>query len=378
MSKKLIGGLISMRQRLFALGAAGNKAAILAEECGVIDRKDILLINSTTTDIPSTYDGQMFELPGNIGGTGKDRNISKRQAELVIKNSMFDIQKFIKEEDEEFVDQVIFVTSTDGGSGSGSTVVFADYIRSLGIPVMIYAFIGRAKDIRGLRNTIEFFKDISGKKYTIQVISNERLSEGPSDTNDSAIEAKANSEFCRSLSVVLGGQINDVDVEQNLDERELHKLRTTPGYMIVSTKVFDDKIKNIDQTRKEITEVLDQLPNPDPDSLDMARLGLIYNCEKSESSYMDILPVVKEKFGLAFEVFTHRQYAQKSPRVISIIMAGLTMPMKEIQDIYDEYKEAAATINKTKDSFFDSIDNMEFDDDSVFDTGEDIDKLLDI
>lgn len=366
-----------MKQRLFALGAAGNKAAILAQECGIIDTDDILLINSTTTDIPSTNPCQVFELPGNVGGTGKDRNISKRQAEIVIKNNMFDIKKFLTDKDGNMVDQVIMVTSTDGGSGSGSTVVFADYIHSLGIPVMIYAFIGRAKDIRGLRNTIEFFKDLSGKKYTVQVISNERLADSPSDTNDSAIEAKANSEFCRSLSVVLGGQISDVDVEQNLDERELHKLRTTPGYMIVATQIFDDKIKNIDQTRKEVTEMLDHLCNPDPDSMDMARLGLIYNCEKSESSYMDMLPIVKEKFGLAFEVFTHRQYLEKAPRVISIIMAGLAMPMREVQTIYEQYKDATSTINKTKDSFFDEVDKMKFEDtDSIFDTGEDIDDLL--
>ena len=365
-----------MKQKLLALGAAGNKAAILAQECGIIESNDVLLINSTTTDIPSTYDGQIFELPGNVGGTGKDRNISKRQAELVIKNNMFDLKKFLTDESGKMVDQVIMVTSTDGGSGSGSTVVFADYIAGLGVPVMIYAFIGRAKDIRGLRNTIEFFKDLSGKKYTVQVISNERLAESADDTNDSAIEAKANSEFCRSLSVILGGQISDTDVEQNLDERELHKLRTTPGYMIVATQIFDDKIKNIEQTRKEVTELLDTLCNPDPDNMDMARLGLIYNCEKNESSYMDILPVVKEKFGLAFEVFTHRQYLQKAPRVISVIMAGLAMPMKEVQTIYEQYKDATSTINKSKDSFFDSVDKMQFDDDSMFDTGEDIDTLL--
>ena len=52
------------------------------------------------------------------------------------------------------------------------------------------------------------------------------------------------------------------------------------------------------------------------------------------------------------------------------------MPMKEVQTIYEQYKDATSTINKSKDSFFDSVDKMQFDDDSMFDTGEDIDTLL--
>ena len=53
------------------------------------------------------------------------------------------------------------------------------------------------------------------------------------------------------------------------------------------------------------------------------------------------------------------------------------MPMREVQTIYEQYKDATSTINKTKDSFFDEVDKMKFEDtDSIFDTGEDIDDLL--
>ncbi|MDD3121887.1 MAG: hypothetical protein PHC62_00060 [Candidatus Izemoplasmatales bacterium] len=366
-----------MKQKLFGMGAAGNKAAMLATESNIIEKENVILFNSTATDIPRSYDGQVIEFPGNVGGTGKDRNISKRQAKLAIDNKSIDLKTLLSDADGNQVDQVIFVTSTDGGSGSGSTTVIAEYIhKTFKMPVMIFAIIGRPKDIRGSRNTVEFFKEI-GNKFTVAIIENKKVAEGPDDTNDSAIEAKANAEFCRELSLFLGNQIEDDNMEQNLDERELYKLRTTPGYTIMSTTIFDNKIKNIEQTRKEVAESLDNICNPDPDNKDMARLGLVYNCDREESSFMDVLPVIKDKFGLAFEVFTHRQYNNKSPRIVGIIMAGLAMPMKEIQDIYEEYKEATSMINKQEDNFFNSIKTMEFDDsDSFFEGDDDIDSLL--
>ena len=43
-----------MRTMIFGLGAAGNKAVILAVENHVISQDNAILINSTTTDIPSS------------------------------------------------------------------------------------------------------------------------------------------------------------------------------------------------------------------------------------------------------------------------------------------------------------------------------------
>lgn len=357
---------------LFGMGAAGNKAAILAVEQRIIEKKDVVLINSTVTDIPNNYDGTVIELPGNVGGTGKDRSISKKQAKMVLSNKTIDLEKILNMNDKEGkIKQVIFVTSTDGGSGSGSTVEFANYIvNELKIPVMVCAFIGRARDIRGQRNTVEFFKELSDK-ITVQIIMNEEFANNMNDTNDSKIEAEANAEFCIRLSVILGNNMDNVNVEQNLDQRELYKIRTTPGYMIVSTRLFDQKIKNSEQVKKEAVDMFDQLKSPDPDSRDMVRAGLIYSSEKEESSYMDILPVVKDKFGMAYEVFTHRQYKQSSARFISVIMAGLVMPSETIKSVYKQYKDQSQAINKTDDGFFKSVKEMEFEDDSIFDVSMD-------
>lgn len=361
---------------LFGMGAAGNKAAILAVENKFIDKKNVVLINSTVTDIPDSYEGEKFELPGNAGGTGKDRNISKRQADVVIANKMIDLEKMLHTKDNEHrVKQVIFVTSTDGGSGSGSTIVFANHIvNELKIPVMVCAFIGRARDIRGQRNTVEFFKELSDK-ITVQIILNQEFASGADDTNDSRIETEANAEFCKRLSVILGSQMDHTNAEQNLDRRELYKIRTTPGYMIVSTKVFDQKIKNNEQVKKEAVEMFDNLKSPDPDSRDMVRVGLIYSSEKEESSYMDILPVVKEKFGLSYEVFNHRQYQPSTTRFINVIMAGLAMPTEAIKNIYDQYIDQSQSINKKGDSFFSSVKEMKLEDDSAFDVNSNFDDL---
>lgn len=364
-----------IKTMLFGMGAAGNKAAIMASELGHIDLDNVILFNSTTTDIPAGYKGQVFELPGNAGGTGKDRNISKKQARLVIDKQVINFEKLLHLDNKENkVKQVVFVTSTDGGSGSGSTVEFANYIANdLKVPVMVCAFIGRAKDIRGQRNTIEFFKELSNK-ITIQIIMNESFSSGSSDTNDSKIETEANAEFCNRLAVLLGSKIDD-NVEQNLDQRELYKIRTTPGYMIITSKVFNQKIKNNEQVKKEAVEMFDNLKSPDPDARDMTRVGLVYSSEKEESSYMDILPVVKDKFGLAYEVFTHRQYKPSTDRFIYVIMAGLTMPTETIKRVYDQYIDQSQSINKRDDDFFKSVKEMDLANDSDFDVDSDWDDL---
>lgn len=359
-----------IKTMLFGMGAAGNKAAIFAVDSRIINKEDVVLVNSTLTDIPvKDYDGKSKELPGNVGGTGKDRSISKKQAKKAIKENIFDFERLFSLKDKENrVKQVIFVTSTDGGSGSGSTVEFVDYIiEQLKIPVMVFAFIGRAKDIRGQRNTIEFFKELN-QKATVQILLNSDFANGENDLNDSRIEADANAEFCRRLGIILGNKIV-TGVEQNLDERELYKIRTTPGYMIVGVSVFDQKIKNNEQVRKEIIDMMDNLKSPDPDCRDMSRIGLIYSSEREESQYMDILPVIKEKFGLIYEVFTHRQYKSDVSRYVAVIMAGLSMPSEEIAKIYSEYQNATQSINKEKDGFYDSIKNIEFDDDSIFNSG---------
>ena len=357
-----------MRTKLFGMGAAGNKASILATQSNIIDENNVILINSTITDIPTDYKGQKFELPGKVGGTGKDRNISKKQAIAAIKNGDIDLEKILIGNGEDGkVDQVIFVTSTDGGSGSGSTVEFAKHIiREMKIPVMIFAFIGRSRDIHGLRNTVEFFKEIP-TECTVQIIINEFCADGVDDFDESRIETMANNEFCRKLSIVLGIPIESNNSEQNLDKRELMKLRTTPGYMIVDSRVFDQKIKNSDVVKKETEAMFSGMKSPYPDKPDMKRVGIIYNSEKEESQFMNILPYVNSEFGLSYEVFTHRQYITERPRMLAVIMAGLSMPMQEITSVYEQYKDATNSINKSKDSFFDAVKDMEFDDDSMFD-----------
>lgn len=364
-----------IKTKLFGMGAAGNKAAILSIDSHVIEKDDVILVNSTMSDIPVDFEGNTFELPGKVGGTGKDRNISKKQAKKAISEKLIDLEKLLNLSDkDQKVRQVIFVTSTDGGSGSGSTIEFANYIvKELKIPVMVCAFVGRARDIRGQRNTVEFFKELN-EKITVQIIMNDDFALNENDVDESRIEAEANAEFSRRLSVVIGNQINN-NVEQNLDERELYKTRTTPGYMIVATRIFDQKIKNNDQVKKEAIEMLDSLKSPDPDSRDMARTALIYTCEKEESPYMDILNVIKEKFGLSYEVFTHRQYIKGGPRHISVIMAGLVMPMEAIKSVYEHYMSDSQSINKSKDSFFDSMKKIDLDDDSAFDTDSEFDDI---
>ena len=69
---------------------------------------------------------------------------------------------------------------------------------------------------------------------------------------------------------------------------------------------------------------------------------------------------------MPFEVFTHRQYVEKEPRHISVIMAGLVMPLDYINSIYESYVTNTSKINKEEDIFAETMKQMDFEDDSAF------------
>ena len=359
--------------RLIGIGAAGNKAAITAVENNIISVNKTMLINSTLKDIPADYqtkDGAIVrQYVGAYGGCGKERNISFDLAEKSLQDDTLGLEDFLGIGTDSQCELCIIVASTEGGTGSGSAPIIGKYILNvLGVDVHIFGIAGFEDDVRGMRNTVEFFKEMD-ENFAVECIKNSKfLTE--CNGNKLKAEKKANEEFCKKISVLMGLQIRDS--EHNIDPTDLLKLSAkTYGYMVIETCVFTEKIKNRDQFRQAIVDCLDESKSLDVDSEGIKRLGVIMNVKRDSTDYIDYRDIILDRFGVAYETYEHIQHEEQTmPEFISFVMAGLKMPMEEIESTYKNYEDSVKRVNKSADSFFSTIQEKSIDQtDSAFNLG---------
>ena len=350
--------------RLIGIGAAGNKAAITAVENEIISVNKTMLINSTLKDIPADYQSKegaiVRQYTGAYGGCGKERNISYGLAEKNLQEDTLGLEEFLGVDTDKECELCIIVASTEGGTGSGSAPLIGQYILNVfGIPVHIFGIAGFEDDVRGMRNTVEFFKEMDDQ-FAVECIKNSKFLE-ECNGNKLKAEKKANEEFCKKISVLMGLQIRDS--EHNIDPTDLLKISSrTFGYMIIESCVFSDKIKNREQFRQAIVDTLDKSKSLDIDEKGIERLGVIMNIKKDSTDYIDYKDIITERFGVTYETYEHIQHEEKTmPEFIAFIMAGLKMPMEEIESTYKNYEESIKKVNKDQDSFFSTIQEKAID-----------------
>lgn len=350
-----------MNCKVLGIGAAGNKAAIALVENGVIDLKDILLINSTLRDVPDNYKSKAIQFSNTSGGCGKEREVAKKLCLQSINDSTLDRLDSIMDPEDRLC---IIVNSSEGGTGCGSAPMIAKYMREVvGTNVHMFVFTGFEEDGRGLKNTVEYFQELN-ENYTVEAISNSRfLGNG---TTKPMAEKKANMEFVNRVKVLLGRGM--IDSEQNIDETDQYKVITTPGFMTIEHIELEERIKNIDTFNKIITEAIDNSKSLEISDLSAKRIGVIMNVSDRSREFIDYgFNVIKERYGVPFEVFTHLQYNGET-EYIDFIISGMNLPLEEVQRVYKRYQELSSAVNKSKDNFLEQTKNMVVDQsDAVFD-----------
>ena len=107
------------------------------------------------------------------------------------------------------------------------------------------------------------------------------------------------------------------------------------------------------------------------------RLGVIFTINKKSEDYIDFSSqILRERFGMPYEYFTHVQYTDEVESV-SFIAAGMDMPIGEVEAVYKRYKEQTEKVKKTKDSFFDTVGQLRGDPkDAMFNMTDGIDSKL--
>ena len=354
-----------MKFKLLGLGACGNKIAISCIEAGVVPEEDVALINSTLKDIPYDYRENLgIRLSDQFLGSGQERKLAKDMTLEAIKNGRLNLETLIGPE----YDKVIIITSTCGGTGSGSSVIIAKYIKEvLNVDVELIGMVGfEDESSRALRNLIEFCQDLQDN-YTIQLIRNGAFLSGARG-NRSAAELAANEEVINRIRVMNGSLLQDC--EQNIDDTDIRKLNNTTGYKTVEFKLINDKIKNSSQFDDILREIMDDSPIIDTDRSGVGLLGVIMNLQPSSQAVVDRgYKVLKERLGEPYEVYTHLEFIEALPQFIAIIASGMKMPEKEIENVFTKYSEMTKKVNTDKDSFFDNVRELKGSDETfMFDS----------
>lgn len=346
-----------MKVFLIGVGAAGNKAVVDAVERGVVDVEDTCIINSTTKDFPTNYKGEKICLTNSNTGCGKERSVAKG---LIIDaigagKLNFNMSGYIT---------VCIVTSVEGGTGSGSAPIIAKFFNEvMNKNVHIIAFTGFEEDVRGLSNTVEFFKEI-GPNIVVQTISN--ASYLPKCGNNRVkAEEMANIEMADRIEIISGK--NFIPGKQNIDDTDILKLSNTAGYMIVSKKEFNKPLETRDDFERIIKNMIYNNSSIKTED-SAARLGVILNISPESEDAIDFMfESLRKAYGSPYEMFKQEQYDGKT-EYIAYIASGLKMPIDEIKAVYDRYKEQSEKVNKASDSFFTELQKMNtLTEDSKFD-----------
>ena len=350
-----------MITKVIGIGAAGNKAAINVVENHVIDMDSVMLINSTLRDIPVDYKGLKIEFDGSYGGCGKERNIAFDLAMKNLQSGKLPLKEFLHLDDPtKRAELVVIVTSTEGGTGSGSSVVIGKYIQQvLGIQVHMFGFAGFQSDARGLKNTVEWFKELEDD-FTVECIENAKFL---SECRDNKIKAEkaANAEFGKRLGILMGNPIRDSD--HNIDKTDLLKVSTEKGFMFIES-IDLEKIKNKEQFENMVISMIDNTKSIDISEITCRRIGVIINIAESSTDYISYEEILHERYGIPYEMFLHIQHEADMNEFIAIIVSGVKMPVEEVQKIHNEYKTRMSKVDRNADSFFAAAKNLVFDDDT--------------
>lgn len=341
-----------MRGLIIGTGAAGNKAAIELLEKGYICKDDLLLVNSTLRDIPAEYRGYACQLSLEQEGCGKERDVAKDITLKAIQSGRLDLKKFVLPEHK----KIIIITSIEGGTGSGSSVIIAKYCNKvLGIPTEVIGFKGFEDDTRGLQNTVEWFQDLD-PSYGVQTICNTKFLKEAG--NRLRAEKMANEELCNRVILSLGLVIKES--AQNIDPADIFKISNTKGYTDIQYIPVSERIKSIESFNAIIKVALDDTKSMEVDNPSASRLGVIMNLQKSSQEFVDYgYSVIKERYGShIYEVFQHIQYDETQKEFIGIIVSGMKMPIDEVKRVFEKYKKESEALS-TEDDFFSEIRGLQ-------------------
>ena len=341
-----------MRIKILGIGAAGNKAAINCIEKGVISEKDVALLNTTLKDIPEVYKDLGYLFSTDLGGCGKERNIAKKAMLAAINNKELSLSSLVDDDTQ----LVCLVSSTEGGSGSGAISLCAKYYMAMNIPVHVFALVGFNDDERGVKNSLEFFKDLDDNIILHTICNSEFLDY---TGNHLLAERAANDWFTKSIEVLIGNYI--IPSEQNMDGMDMYKIVNQTGYMDIHC-VDLSNVKTPQEYQQTMVAEFQDMKGFEYDPC-CAKLGIIINLPERKRSIVDYTFDVIKRYTGEPGIIYHQVQDDEESQYIFIIAAGLRFPADGIKRLAKVYSDIKEKRKANQSSFKDIFSDIDLDDD---------------
>lgn len=327
---------------IIGIGNTGNQVAALAKKELNIP---VLAINSSEKDLETISADIPHKLitssDGLSQGAGKNRALAKSYLKDSIMEflSSKDIQEFVNN-----LDVLFIISSTGGGTGSGTAPIMANIIQSTFVDVktiLVGVLPVYNEALSAHVNTLEYLNELytSLTNQTYMLYDNDKLSDMPSYQ----MMEKVNSEIVKDINV-LSCQFNYTTRFDSIDEQDMMRLISFPGRIVVS-RIEDIKEKDCDNTSIEDMIIKNLKKNSHVElqrDKKITASGIITNLSANISETFDNhTPSVREFIGVPIHDFNHIYINEdrKLPNNIFMILSGLTPINDKIQRISDRVDE---------------------------------------
>jgi cell division GTPase FtsZ len=228
---------VSINMGIVGLGQAGSRIAEEFHKLGY----DVGVINTSSQDLNaiSLPETQKLLLDGSLGGTGKDRLLSR----TIFESNQEQVLEFIKGV-AEGNDMIYTCASLGGGSGSGSISFVSQLAKALEMPVGVIAVLPKhSEGSANKKNSLEALSELadlvaSNQIDSLIVVDNARLEVLLSDVGHGHFWQKSNEMIVRPLTRL--NYLTSTSTAEALDPSDFGKILTGGGLTVYGTLKIDN------------------------------------------------------------------------------------------------------------------------------------------
>lgn len=327
---------------VIGLGNTGNQiAALAAEELKI----PAMAINSSEKDLETIANKipkiLISDTEGASKGAGKNRALAKSYLKDSILSiiSKEDVQTFISD-----LNVLFLVSSTGGGTGSGTALLMANIISSMFVDthvIVVGILPVMSEALSAHVNSLEYLNELYGnlENQTYMLYDNDSLYNIPSYKMMDTI----NREVVKDIDV-LRCTFNYTTKYDSIDEQDMKRLISFPGRIMV-TRLEDLKERDLDKSSIEDL-LISKIKNTNHVELQRDRkvtaTGIIVNLsEQVFNDFDNHIPAVREFIGDPDHDFNHLAINEdrKMPNNVFLIMSGMSQVNDRIQKISDRIEE---------------------------------------
>lgn len=338
------------------IGNCGSQVAALAMKKLNVP---VLAINSSERDLQTLPKDVPNFMIGDAKGAGKERAAAKE----MLKTSIMNILNDTTYQDVFATDVIFVVSSTGGGTGSGTGILMTNIIREVftKCTVVTIGVLPTLKEALSTQlNSVEYLKELYGSMgdNTYMLYDNDRVPK-----TAVAMMQTVNEQIVKDIDV-LRGTYQVATKYSSIDERDMLNIINTPGRLVVAGVENIDKRRDVNSVDIEAA-IIESLKTSAIADLErdgiVARTGVISVLNAELNDEFDThIPKVLQVIGTPVEEFEHIAVLEDRhlPSNVFLVCSGMSQAndrLRKINERIDEINEAQSK-SKADESALNDID----------------------